>query len=72
MRVSSRNELIQSMRLKRAMQLLDESAFTISEIGYKVGFNDPKYFSKCFYKAYGILPSQYQAKVKNQKLEVES
>lgn len=29
----------------------------ISELAYKVGFNDPKYFSKCFKQMYGVIPS---------------
>ena len=32
----------------------------ISEIAYMVGFNDPKYFSMCFKKEYGILPSELE------------
>ena len=29
----------------------------ISELAYNTGFNDPKYFSKCFKQMYGVLPS---------------
>jgi AraC-like DNA-binding protein len=29
----------------------------VSEIAYSVGFNDPKYFSQCYLKKFGILPS---------------
>ena len=31
----------------------------ISEVAYAVGFNDPKYFSACFRKEFGMLPSEY-------------
>ena len=31
----------------------------ISELAYAVGFNDPKYFSLCFKKEFGMLPSEY-------------
>ena len=31
----------------------------ISELAYAVGFNDPKYFSACFKKEFGVLPSEY-------------
>ena len=32
----------------------------VSEIAYAVGFNDPKYFSNCFKKEFGILPSEVE------------
>ena len=34
----------------------------IAEIAYRVGFNDPKYFSKCFKEMYGVLPSALLSK----------
>ncbi|PSL07169.1 hybrid sensor histidine kinase/response regulator transcription factor [Cecembia rubra] len=56
----SPNDFIQTIRLKRAAQLILESDFKISEIGYMVGFNNPKYFSKCFSKQFGTAPSKYK------------
>ena len=29
----------------------------IAEIAFSVGFNDPKYFTRCFTKQYGTSPS---------------
>jgi signal transduction histidine kinase/DNA-binding response OmpR family regulator len=52
-------EFVQEMRLKRARQLLDTHNFTIMEVAYQTGFNDPKYFSLCFKKYYGMRPSVY-------------
>jgi signal transduction histidine kinase/ligand-binding sensor domain-containing protein/DNA-binding response OmpR family regulator len=52
-------EFIRIVRLKVAAQLLSKSQLTISEIAYKVGFNNPKYFSKYFKEEYNMLPSQY-------------
>jgi signal transduction histidine kinase/ligand-binding sensor domain-containing protein/DNA-binding response OmpR family regulator len=56
------NDFIQEIRMKRAAQLLEQNKINISQISYKVGFNNPKYFSKCFQKRYGETPSQYQNK----------
>ena len=57
-------EFIKSIRLQRAVQLLEKSNLTISEIAYEVGFNNPKYFSKFFKASLNILPSTYQVKKK--------
>jgi signal transduction histidine kinase/ligand-binding sensor domain-containing protein/DNA-binding response OmpR family regulator len=54
------NEFIQHIRMKHATELLEQGKTNISEISYKVGFKNPKYFSKCFAKKYGKTPSQYQ------------
>lgn len=57
-------EFILDMRLKRSVQLLENTQFIIAEIAYKVGFNDPKYFSVCFKKHYGVSPSDFKNKEK--------
>jgi ligand-binding sensor domain-containing protein/signal transduction histidine kinase/DNA-binding response OmpR family regulator len=53
------NNFVKSIRLKRAVQLLNQNAGNVSEIAYMVGFNDAKYFSKEFRKQYGKTPSAY-------------
>jgi AraC-like DNA-binding protein len=57
----SPNEFIRLERLKRAVQLFKEGESHITEICYKVGFNSPSYFAKCFHKQFGILPSDFIA-----------
>jgi DNA-binding response OmpR family regulator len=52
-------EFIRTIRLQRAAQLLQKSQLSVSEIAYKVGFNNPKYFSKYFKDQFNILPSAY-------------
>ena len=54
------NEMIQIVRLKRAARLLREGTYTVSEISIMVGFSNPSYFSKCFYKQFGIRPADYK------------
>ena len=54
-------EFIRLMRLKRAAQLLEQHAGTVSEIAYEVGFNHPTYFATCFREVFGTSPSAYVA-----------
>ncbi|MDB5009649.1 MAG: response regulator, partial [Mucilaginibacter sp.] len=53
------NEFIRHMRLKRAAQLLENGYLTISQIGYKVGFKNQKYFVKAFKAEFNVSPSNY-------------
>lgn len=52
-------DFIKQMRIKKALKLLEDPSLSISDIAYKVGFSDPKYFSKCFKAEMGVTPSQY-------------
>ena len=53
------NDFIRFVRLKRAAELLESQNFRINEICYQVGFGSPSYFSKCFYRQYGVLPKDF-------------
>jgi len=53
------NELVRSMRLKRAAQLLETGHLTISQICHKVGFKSQKYFVKSFKAEFNTIPSRY-------------
>jgi CheY-like chemotaxis protein/AraC-like DNA-binding protein len=53
------NEFIQDFRLRRAAQLIEKKADTISQIAYQVGFNDQSYFTKCFKRKFGKTPSEF-------------
>jgi signal transduction histidine kinase/DNA-binding response OmpR family regulator len=55
----SATEFIRSQRLKLAASMLKQSDINIAEVGYRVGFNDPAYFTKCFREAYNCTPSQF-------------
>jgi YesN/AraC family two-component response regulator len=56
------NNFVKVIRLKRAAQLLKEYNLEVSQVAYKVGFRDPRYFSKCFKKMYAVSPSEYHNK----------
>lgn len=50
---------MKNYRLNVAKKMIQESTgdINVSEIAYAVGFNDPKYFTKCFKEFFGYLPS---------------
>ena len=56
----SPSEFIRDLRLRHAEHLILKSQLSVSEISYKVGFNNPRYFSKYFKEKYGVIPSQYK------------
>lgn len=56
----SPNELIKMRRLKEAARLLKETDLNVSEVSYKIGFEDPFYFSKCFKAYYQCTPKQFR------------
>ena len=53
-------ELLSEARIKRACQLLRETDKPVAEIAYACGFNDPKYFSRCFKQSTGKSPSEFK------------
>ena len=58
-------ELIKRVRLNKAVNLIEKKFGNISEVALEVGFNNPSYFSECFRKQFGVLPSQYHFKSGN-------
>ena len=56
---------IRNVRLKAACRFLEEQKenVRISDLAYSVGFTDPKYFSTCFKKEFGVLPTKYWEQV---------
>jgi len=58
----STSEFIRTIRMKRAVQLLENSDLSVKEIMYQSGFNTASYFSKCFKKQFGMIPSEYVKK----------
>lgn len=55
---------IRDKRLERAEELLRTSSLQINEICYKVGFQTPSYFIKCFRRKYGSSPNEYARSMK--------
>jgi AraC-like DNA-binding protein len=49
------------LRIQRAMELIQKSDHSITEIAFAVGFNDSNYFARQFRKVAGIPPRQFRA-----------
>lgn len=57
----SATEFINTIRLKEAQKILfSEPELTMAEVAYKVGFNDPNYFSRIFKKMFNVSPTSYR------------
>ena len=54
-------ELIRSMRLNRARDLLENSNLSVSEVAFQVGYLEPTNFSRSFKKQFGFSPSQLRS-----------
>lgn len=52
-------QLISSVRLHRAKELMLENKHNVAEIAYQTGFSNPSYFSKSFKKEFGKSPSTF-------------
>jgi TolB-like protein/AraC-like DNA-binding protein/uncharacterized protein HemY len=54
----SASRYISVVRLEKAKELLSKEDYTVSEVGFKVGFNSTSYFIKCFREHYGYPPGE--------------
>ncbi|MGN7722759.1 chromate resistance protein ChrB domain-containing protein [Chitinophaga sp. 22620] len=50
-------EEIRRLRMEKAMQLMEEDIYSLSEIAYMTGFSDQGHFSRIFGKHYGKTPT---------------
>jgi ligand-binding sensor domain-containing protein/signal transduction histidine kinase/DNA-binding response OmpR family regulator len=55
----SATEFIRTVRLKKAVELLSQREYTISQVSSMVGFKSISYFNRCFKNVYGTSPSNY-------------
>lgn len=57
-------DFVRQVRIRRAVQMINDGEESLSNIAYSVGFSDPKYFSKCFKRDMGMPPAEYKLKAK--------
>lgn len=56
----SPSAFVRNIRMKYAAELLSANPKArIADVAYAVGYNDPKYFSNCFRKEFGVLPKEW-------------
>ena len=59
------SNFIRTVRMKSACELLRQNPQArIADVAYAVGYADPKYFSTCFKKDFGLLPTDFVAQQK--------
>ncbi|MFC2128644.1 helix-turn-helix domain-containing protein [Bacteroidota bacterium] len=59
------SQYLRKVRLNKAMELLKEQSFTISEVAFAVGFGSVSYFSKCFKDQFGYPPGEVESYPEN-------
>jgi signal transduction histidine kinase/ligand-binding sensor domain-containing protein/AraC-like DNA-binding protein len=63
-------DLVRFLRLKKAAVVIAKYGYTISEAAYLSGFNDPKYFSKCFKKQFEKTPNTFKKEAQEMGPEI--
>lgn len=65
------SELIRSIRLRKAARMIVNRADSAAQIAHAVGFEDYSHFSKAFKKHFGVSPSGYEEKVREENAAAE-
>ncbi|MEH6407818.1 MAG: ATP-binding protein, partial [Leeuwenhoekiella sp.] len=55
------NEYIRDIKLQKAVNLMENEGFNVSQASFEVGFKDQKYFRKIFKEKFGKLPSDFSS-----------
>jgi AraC-like DNA-binding protein len=53
-------QYVNELRMTEIKNLLCDTAFSISEIAEKIGYDNPGYFSRAFRKYTGMSPREYR------------
>ena len=61
---------VQSIRLDYALKDLDSGRYSITEVALRNGFSGSKALARAFQKKYGMVPSEYSARIKTDMEEV--
>ena len=56
------SEFVKIVRLKKSLELLNNSGKNVAEIAYEVGFSSPSYYTKCFKDQFKMSPTEFRQK----------
>ncbi|HHV74936.1 MAG TPA: response regulator [Thermoanaerobacterium sp.] len=56
-------DYITRVRIEKAKEFLQDETISVKEVCFKVGYNDPNYFSRIFRKETGMTPTDYKNRV---------
>ncbi|MBI5914562.1 MAG: chromate resistance protein [Bacteroidetes bacterium] len=65
-------EYIRKQRIEKALQLLDDPAYSLTDIAYLTGFSDQSHFTRIFKKHTGVQPSVYKKSLQKGKADTNS
>ncbi len=68
----SYGEYIRKLRVEKAIELLETSQYSLTEIAYFTGFSDQSHFTRIFKKFTGYSPSLYKKMLKKGKIDTKS
>lgn len=62
-------ELIRIIKLKKAAELIQDGKYRIGDVCYMVGINSSSYFSKLFFKQFGVTPKGFEKQCRKNSSE---
>lgn len=62
-------EYIRKLRIEKAVQLLETTSMSLTEIAYLTGFSDQSHFNRIFKKHLGVQPSVYRKSLQKGKTD---
>jgi AraC-like DNA-binding protein len=64
-------EYIRKLRIEKAIQLIETSTCSLTEIAYLTGFSDQSHFNRIFKKQMGVQPSVYRKSLQKGKTDTK-
>lgn len=65
-------DFIRLIRLKKAAELIQDGKYRVGEISYMVGFGSHSYFSKLFFKQFGMTPKDFEQQIASTRSKVRN